>query len=117
MKIVDLASQQSATTTTAEGAPDVSKGGSPSSSTLASKLASQLGGSVAEIEFTVKDPDSETRVRARALSRAFYATNRRFHYIVTMAVPEVEFAHSLDLVTHTVMGVTECRAEVAAKNF
>ncbi|CBH09014.1 hypothetical protein, conserved [Trypanosoma brucei gambiense DAL972] len=74
-------------------------------------LANRLECAVAEVTFTpaVGEP------LAHGLCRAFYNSNRRFHYVVVVAVPEDEFTLSKDLLTHALLAVVESRVEAAPK--
>lgn len=74
-------------------------------------LAKQLNSAVAEITFT----PAPGQPLAHGLCRAFFNSNGRFHYVMVVAVPEDEFANSLDLVIHALASVVESRVEAAAK--
>lgn len=74
-------------------------------------LAKQLSSAVAEISFTPAPGQS----LAHGLCRAFYNSNCRFHYVIVVAVPEEEYATSLDLIVHALASVVESRVEAAAK--
>jgi hypothetical protein len=74
-------------------------------------LAKQLNSAVAEISFTPAPGQS----LAHGLCRAFYNSNGRFHYVIVVAVPEEEYAASLDLIVHALASVVESRVEAAAK--
>lgn len=74
-------------------------------------LAKQLSSAVAEISFTPTPGQS----LAHGLCRAFYNSNGRFHYVIVVAVPEEEYATSLDLIVHALASVVESRVEAAAK--
>ncbi|CUG93425.1 Hypothetical protein, putative [Bodo saltans] len=87
-------------------------------------ISGQIGGSVCEITFELKRLtsssaaiDAESSVGsnheskltssppqlAHGLCRAFYNSNRRFHYIMLAVVPEAEFAASERLLAHALM--------------
>lgn len=74
-------------------------------------LAKQLNSAVAEVTFT----PGPGQPLAHGLCRAFYNSNGRFHYVIVVAVPEEEYANSLDLMIHALASVVESRVEAAAK--
>ncbi|CBZ26734.1 conserved hypothetical protein [Leishmania mexicana MHOM/GT/2001/U1103] len=74
-------------------------------------LAKQLNSAVAEVTFT----SGPGQPLAHGLCRAFYNSNGRFHYVIVVAVPEEEYANSLDLMIHALASVVESRVEAAAK--
>ncbi|KPI83473.1 hypothetical protein ABL78_7494 [Leptomonas seymouri] len=74
-------------------------------------IAKQLNSAVAEVSFTPAPGQS----LAHGLCRAFYNSNGRFHYVIVVAVPEEEYAASLDLMVHALASVVESRVEAAAK--
>ncbi|RNF12809.1 uncharacterized protein Tco025E_06440 [Trypanosoma conorhini] len=82
-----------------------------STRSVSESLASRLDCAVAEITFTPVAGEP----LAHGLCRAFYNSNHKFHYVVVVAVPEDEFAVSLDLLTHALLAVVEGRVEAAAK--
>ncbi|EPY24702.1 hypothetical protein STCU_03553 [Strigomonas culicis] len=74
-------------------------------------LAQQLKCAVAEFSFT----PAPGQPLARGLCRAFYNSNKRFHYVVVVAVPAEEYEVAQDLVIHALVAVVEGRVEAAAK--
>ncbi|CAJ1024384.1 hypothetical protein Q4I32_003582 [Leishmania shawi] len=74
-------------------------------------LAKQLNSAVAEVTFT----PAPGQPLAHSLCRAFYNSNGRFHYVIVVAVPEEEYANSVDLMIHALASVVESRVEAAAK--
>ncbi|KAG5480078.1 hypothetical protein LSCM1_06503 [Leishmania martiniquensis] len=74
-------------------------------------LAKQLNSAVAEVTFT----PGPGQPLAHGLCRAFYNSNGRFHYVIIVAVPEEEYANSLDLMIHALVSVVESRVEAAAR--
>lgn len=74
-------------------------------------LAQQLKCAVAEISFT----PAPGQPLARGFCRAFYNSNKRFHYVVVVAVPADEYEVAQDLIIHALVAVVEGRVEAAAK--
>ncbi|GET88223.1 hypothetical protein, conserved [Leishmania tarentolae] len=74
-------------------------------------LAKQLNSAVAEVTFT----PGPGQPLAHGLCRAFYNSNGRFHYVIVVAVPEGEYANSIDLIIHALASVVESRVEAAAR--
>lgn len=60
---------------------------------------------------------SNTTTRAKGMCRAFYSTNKRFHYIAMAAVPEAQFDASERLIAHTLLHVMESKATKGTHRF
>ena len=85
----------------------MANGVNPAGQERCRRVCEIAGGASAVCEVTFKPP--RCAVTAKGLCRAFYHSNKRFHSVVTFAVPEDEYAAVSDLVVFGVGRVTEHR--------